>query len=159
MNWKIVFIGGVVYFIGTWLIMPITGPLLHEGVLKELYMANASFWRPELAQQPPDMAALMPRWITVGLIGSFIVAGVYSIVRTSLGGAGWMRGLKYGVILSVLGLGWMAGYSGVFNLPDAIWGWWALETVLMNLVGSILLGFVAEKLAPVGGAAAAPASA
>jgi len=151
MNWKIVFIGGVAMYIATFLVGMLTGPLIHEGVLKEAYIATASFWRPELNQQPPDMAALMPRWITTGLIGAFICAGVYSIVRSSLAGAGWMRGLKFGVILSVLALGFMGAYSGVFNLPDTIWVWWAIGTVVTYLVGGIALGFVAEKLAPAGG--------
>ncbi|MGH8284526.1 MAG: hypothetical protein ACRETT_02030, partial [Steroidobacteraceae bacterium] len=81
MNWKVIVIGGLVFFVATWLIAPITGPLIHEGVLKEAYMATATFWRPELNEQPPNMAALMPYWITVGLIGSFITAGIYGIVR------------------------------------------------------------------------------
>jgi hypothetical protein len=80
-------------------------------------------------------------------------------VRTSLAGAGWQRGLKFGVLLSALNLAWMAAYSGVFNLPNAIWGWWAVETILMNLLASVLLGFVAEKLAPAGGSVAMAARA
>jgi hypothetical protein len=152
-NWKIVFIGGVVFYIATFIVGMGTGPLIHDGVLKEAYIATASFWRPELNQDPPDMAALMPMWIATGLIGAFIGAGIYSIVRSSLSGAGWMRGLKFGVMLSLLALGFMGSYRGVFNLPDTIWVWWAVGTVVTYLVGGIALGFVAEKLAPVGGGA------
>jgi hypothetical protein len=152
-NWKIVFIGGVVFYIATFLVSFVTGPLIHQGVLVDDYIATASFWRPELNQQPPDMAALMPRWITTGLIGAFIAAGVYSIVRSSLSGAGWMRGLKFGAMLSVLSLSFMGAYSGVFNLPDTIWVWWAVGTVVAYLIGGIALGFVAEKLVPAGASA------
>ncbi|MGQ0834073.1 MAG: hypothetical protein ACT4O5_03980 [Gammaproteobacteria bacterium] len=148
MNWKVIVIGGLVFFVATWLIAPITGPLIHEGVLKEAYMATATFWRPELNEQPPNMAALMPYWITVGLIGSFITAGIYGIVRRALTGPGWMRGLKFGVGLTLLAIGTMAGLSGVFNLPAEIWAWWALEWTLMYLLGGVLLGWVAEKVAP-----------
>jgi hypothetical protein len=151
MNWKIVFIGGVVFYLAAFLVGMAMGPLIHQGVLKEAYIATASFWRPELNQNPPDMAALMPMWITSGLISAFIGAGIYSIVRSSLSGAGWMRGLKFGVILSLLAIGFMGGYRGVFNLPDVIWVWWTVGTVVTYLVGGIVLGFVAEKLAPAGG--------
>ena len=69
MNWKLIFGGGIVYYAGAWLVAMISGPLIHEGVLDELYKLHAQFWRPELNQVPPDMAALMPRWIASGLIG------------------------------------------------------------------------------------------
>jgi hypothetical protein len=157
-NWKIVFIGGVVFYIATFVVGMVTGPLIHQGVLLDEYMATASFWRPELNQNPPDMAALMPMWITTGLIGAFIGAGIYAVIRSSLSGAAWMRGLKFGVILSLLALAFMGSYRGVFNLPDTIWVWWAVGTIVTYLVGGIALGFVAEKLAPVGGVAAPSAA-
>jgi len=40
------------------------------------YEATAEFWRPELNQVPPDMGALMPLWITTGLIAAFLSAAV-----------------------------------------------------------------------------------
>jgi hypothetical protein len=157
MNWKVIVLGGLAFFVATWIVMPITGPLLHDGVLKEAYLANAAFWRPELAQNPPDMAALMPMWIAFGLVGSLIVAGVYGVVRNSFAGPGWQRGLKYGIALSLLAFGWMLGYSGVFNLPYTIWAGWAVETLAMNLIGGLALGWVAEKVAPSSVAVPSPA--
>lgn len=157
MNWKVIVVGGVLFFIATWVLAPITGSLIHEGVLADDYRATTAFWRPELMEQPPNMAALLPYWITVGLIGSLIVAGVYSVVRRAFTGSGWLRGLKYGVVLSLLAIGGMLGYSGVFNLPADIWMWWAVEWTAMNLLGGVVLGWVAEKLAP-SSAAATPAS-
>ena len=58
----------------------VSGPLLHEGILMVAYQANASFWRPEFNQQPPDMAA------------------IFANIRGTLDGAAWMKGLKFGVI-------------------------------------------------------------
>ena len=43
----------------------------------------------------------------------------------------------------------MAGWSGVFDLPYNIWIWWAVDAVIYTLVGAVVLGIVAEKLAPV----------
>lgn len=38
------------------------------------------------------MASLMPRWITLGLITTFIVAAIYGIVNKALAGPGWLKG-------------------------------------------------------------------
>jgi hypothetical protein len=149
MNWKIVVVGGLLFFIATWIVAPITGPLIHEGVLKETYMATGAFWRPELMASPPNMMALLPYWTVTGLIGAFIMAGIYSIVRPALSGAGWLRGLKFGFGLALLNVAWALGYSGVFNLPPKIWAWWTLEGTAMYLIGGIVLGWISEKLAPV----------
>ncbi len=148
-NWKLVFIGGLVYYAAQWVVGAVTGPLLHQGILVEVYQAHASFWRPELNQVPPDMAALLPRWIASGLIASFLAAAVYGWVRPALCGAGWKRGLQFGVIMIMLTVGFMLGWSGIFNLPDSLWRWWLLEAIAYYVVGGIALGWVAEKLDPV----------
>lgn len=148
MNWKIIFIGGVVFYITQFLVSFITGPLIHEGILEPLYMATTEFWRPELTQDPPDMAALMPRWITVGVIMSFVLAGIYGVVRRALSGSGWLKGIKYGFILGLIVGSAMAGWSGVFNLPGEIWLWWAAESFVYFIIGGAALGFVAQKLVP-----------
>jgi hypothetical protein len=90
-NIKVIVAGGLAMYVAQWLISMVTGPLIHENVLKELYMANASFWRPELAQDPPDMAALLPRWIAIGLITSFILAGIFDNIRGGLAGSTLLR--------------------------------------------------------------------
>jgi len=150
MNWKLVVVGGLVFFIVTWIVGFVTGPLLHDGVLKPIYQAHAEFWRPELNEDPPDMAALMPRWIVSGLIGAFLTALVYGWVRAALRGPAWKKGLHYGVALWLLNLVWYLGWSGVFRLPDVLWMWWALEALLYFLLGGIALGWVAAKVAPEG---------
>ena len=150
MNWKIIFIGGLAFYVTMFIVSFITGHLIHspDGILFETYRETASFWRPELNADPPDMAALMPMWVTTGLISTFIMAGIYSVVRSSLTGPGWQRGLKFGVIVSLLVLVCALGYRGVFNLPDNIWVWWIIDATIMHLVGATVLGLVAEKLSP-----------
>lgn len=154
MNWKIAIVGGVIAFVAMMVVSFGTGYFIHSpeaGILAETYRATSAFWRPELNAVPPDMMALMPMWIANGLISAIIVAGVYSVVRSSLTGAAWQRGLKYGVVVALFWLVNALGYYGVFNLPANVWQWWGVEGVILNVVGGIVLGIVAQKLAPAGG--------
>lgn len=146
-NIKVIIVGGLAMYVVQFLLGMLTGPFIHEGVLVEAYQANASFWRPELTQDPPDMAALMPRWITVGVIASFVLAGIFDNIRGGLAGSTVVRGVKYGVILFLINLCISAGWSGVFNLPETIWVWWNVEALLYYLVGGAVLGWVTGKLA------------
>ena len=148
MNIKIALLGGLTFYAVQFIVSMGTGTFLHEGILEPLYMANSEFWRPELNQVPPDMAALMPRWISVGIVISILMAGIYSIVRSSFTGTPWLKGVKYGLMLTVLMTCWSAAWSGIFNLPDVIWFWWTAESLLYYVIGGAALGFVAEKLAP-----------
>jgi len=144
-NWKLIVVGGTVFYAAQWVVGMATGVFIHNGVLVPYYAATQEFWRPELNQVPPDMAALMPRWIASGLFSSFLLAFVFGWIRSSLAGAGWLKGLKFGAILSIFSAGFMLGWSGVFNLPDAIWGWWWFESVLYFLFGGMVLGWFAQR--------------
>jgi hypothetical protein len=62
-NIKVILLGGLALYAAQWVVSMVSGAIIHEGILTEMYQAHASFWRPELNQQPPDMAALMPRWM------------------------------------------------------------------------------------------------
>lgn len=148
MNWKLIILGGLAFYVVMFVVSFPTGMLVHEGVLDSSYRATTEFWRPELTQDPPDMAALMPRWITVGLLTTFIFAAIYGWIRGGLSGAPWQKGLKFGLMLSIVGCCFMAGWSGVFNLPGKIWLWWGLEQFAYYLPGGIILGWLGEKLAP-----------
>jgi hypothetical protein len=148
-NIKVIVAGGLAMYVAQFAVSMLTGPFIHEGVLLEPYQANASFWRPELNQDPPDMAALMPRWIAVGVIAAFILAGIFDNIRGGLDGSMLVRGAKYGFILFLVNLCISAGWSGVFNLPEAIWVWWNAEALLYYVVGGAVLGWVTGKLAPV----------
>jgi hypothetical protein len=114
----------------------------------ETYRAHPEFWRPELNQDPPDMAALMPLWITCGLIASFIAAFIYDWVRPAFSGAGWQRGLKFGVIIILFHAFFALNWSGVFNLPNKVWLWWWLESIIYFLAGTAALGWIVQKLSP-----------
>jgi hypothetical protein len=150
MNWKIVVIGGMAYYATMFVVSMATGYFIHspEGVLFETYQATASFWRPELNADPPDMGALMPMWIATGLVSALIAAGIYSVVRSSLAGAPWERGLKFGVIAALFAVISAVGYRGIFNLPDHVWTWWMVDATLLHLAGGAVLGIVAHKVAP-----------
>ncbi len=153
MNWKIVFIGGIAYYVAMFVVSMATGYFIHspDGVLFETYRATAEFWRPELNADPPEMGALMPMWIATGLLSALVAAGIYSAVRGSLAGPAWQRGLKIGVIAALFALISALGYRGVFNLPDNIWTWWIVDATVLHLVGATVLGVVAQKVSPAPG--------
>ena len=148
MNWKLVIVGGLVFYIGTFIVSFATGPLIHEGVLKADYQATEDFWRPELRSDPPDMAALMPMWIASGLFSAFIFAMIYGCVRPALKGAGWKKGVQFGLIGATFAAMFCLGWSGIFDLPGKIWLWWAFEGYFYWLVGGAALGWVGQKVAP-----------
>jgi len=143
-----VVVAGLAFYAVQFAVSMATSPLIHEGVLEPLYQANESFWRPELVQEPPDMAALMPRWITAGLINALLMAWIYLWLRPAFAGASWLKGLKYGFVVALMMAMFDVAWSGIFNLPDAIWFWWAVEGFVYFLVGGMALGWVAGKLAP-----------
>ena len=148
MNWKLIFIGGLAYYVAAFAVSMISGSLIHEGVLDATYQATENFWRPELREDPPDMAALMPMWIAIGLVTSFVLAGVYGVFHKALDGPPWQRGLKFGIAAWLLNASAMAGWSGVFDLPASLWVWWAIDALIFLVAGSIVLGIVAQKIAP-----------
>jgi hypothetical protein len=147
-NLKVILLGGVAFYVTQFIVSMITGPFIHEGVLLEPYMANASFWRPELNQVPPDMAALLPRWITTGLITTFIFTAIFDNIRSVLDGSGPVKGIKFGFICWLFSVSFSAGWSGIFNLPNEIWVWWNLEFLVIYLVSGAVLGLVTAKLSP-----------
>ena len=147
-NLKVILLGGLAFYIAQFIVSMLTGGVIHEGVLTELYIANASFWRPELNQDPPDMAALMPRWLATGLIAAFILTAIYDNIRAGLNGPVAIRGIKYGFILFLFSACFSAGWSGVFNLPEMIWFWWNVEALVIYLVAGAALGVVVSKLSP-----------
>lgn len=148
LNFKVILVGGLAMYVVQFALGILTGPLIHQGVLVDLYQANAQFWRPELNEVPPDMASLMPMWIITGVITALIIAAIFDNIRGGLNGSTAIRGLKYGVIVWLIVTSAMAGWSGIFNLPMEIWMWWAAEGVLYYLVGGFVLGWVTGKLAP-----------
>ena len=151
MNWKLIVVGGLAYYVAAFIVSMAGGTFIHEGVLEESYRATEMFWRPELRSDPPDMTALMPMWISIGIVTSFILAGIYGVFRNALSGPAWQRGLKFGFAVWLLNASLMAAWQGIFNLPVNIWVWWAVDAAIYVHVGAVVLGIVAEKLAPADG--------
>lgn len=148
LSWKLVLLGGLAFFVAQWIIGWPIGLLIHDGVLEESYQETASFWRPELTQDPPDMVSLLPLWIATGLVVAFALAAIYGLVRPAFSGGGWKKGFKYGLVLAVFSACWNLGYSGIFNLPDVIWAWWTVEAFIFYPISAIVLGLVTQKVAP-----------
>lgn len=145
LDWKVIIGGGVLMYVAQFAVSMITGTFIHEGVLAPYYLATTAFWRPELTQVPPDMAALMPRWIATGLVIALVQAAIYDNIRAALDGSGLIKGLKFGLLLAIIFASFSLSYSGVFNLPDAIWGWWAVDGLIIYTIGGMVLGWFAGK--------------
>ncbi|MDH3589173.1 MAG: hypothetical protein OEQ74_07195 [Gammaproteobacteria bacterium] len=149
MNWKIIVLGGLALYVAQFIVaMAVTGPVIHERILDADYKQTTEYWRPELTQEPPDMAALMPMWIFNGVIGSFVLAALYAWLRPAFGGAAWQKGLSFGIVVTLFTAMYHLALSGVFNLPGKIWFWWTIDMLVLAVVGGIVLALVAEKLVP-----------
>lgn len=146
-NIKFILLGGLAFYIVQFAVAMVTGLFIHEGVLDPIYMSASEFWRPELNQDPPDMAALMPRWITTGLIGAFVGVFIFDNIRAALSGSPAIKGLKFGLLMSLFYASFNAGWSGIFNLPEAIWFWWVVDGFIIFMIGGLALGWVAPKIA------------
>ena len=147
LNVRVILIGGLLMYIAQWVVGMIAGIFIHEGVLEPLYQSVPQFWRPELNQEPPDMAALMPRWIGVGLVITFVIAGIYDNIKSAFDGSGAIKGLKFGLVVALIHTTAAAGYSGIFNLPDSIWVWWTAEGFVIQAIGGLVLGWWVGKYA------------
>lgn len=148
MNAKLVLVGGLVHFVVMQIVgMFGTGFVIHGNILKQTYKDTASFWLPALQKDPPDMAALMPHWMLMGLLFSLIVAFLYGKVRGSFDGPGWKKGLVFGFGMALFAAGLIGQYTGVFNLPNNLWAWWVVDTFIVNMVAGAALGWAAGKWA------------
>lgn len=147
MNWKCIIIGGLVFWVVTFAASMGTGVVIHEGILDPHYRANESFWLPALAQDPPDMAAVMPTWLLNSFIVSLVIGWIYCRFRECLDGSGWKRGANFGVTLAILTGGLYLSMSGVFNLPYQIWLWWAIDGLVLYAIGGAAMGWATEKWA------------
>ena len=146
-NIKLILLGGLVFYAAQFVVAMVTGMFIHEGVLDPIYASVPEFWRPELNQDPPDMAALMPRWIATGLIGAFVGVFFWDNIRSALGGSGAAAGAKFGFLMALFYASFCLGNSGIFNLPGSIWMWWAIDGTVIFLVGGAALGWITPKLA------------
>ena len=150
MRWKLIILGGLAFYVTmTILDFAVIAPVIHNNLLKAEYKAHSELWRPELNQEPPDMAGLMKRWVPTGILGAFIMAFVYSRVRPALKGPGWRKGMEGGFWLGLLNLCFgLLGVAGVFNASDKIWIWWGVCGFVEYMISGAVLGWVGEKVDP-----------
>ena len=148
MNWKLIVVCTVVF----WLVsnifgMFVTGYFIHEKILDPEYQATEEFWQPALRQDPPDVGAMMPRWLLNSFLSSLVIAGIYSCVRGSFNGPGWKKGATYGFCIALFTAATYNAWSGVFHLPGKIWIWWIIDTFIVFLIASTLMGWAGDKWA------------
>ena len=148
MNAKAIVVGALVFWLVTNLLgMFVTGFFIHSMILKPTYQATQSFWLPALNQDPPDMAALLPSWLMVSLVSSFVVAGIYSCARSSCKGPGWKRGLTWGLSLGIFIFVHTFSMSGIFNLPLSLFVWWGIDGLILFIPAGVAMGWATEKFA------------
>lgn len=148
MSVKLVVLGALVFFVVNWATSFVTGPLVHEGILYEPYMATESFWRPELVEEPPDMAALLPYFIPIQLLNALIFAGLFGCYRSALNGAPWKKGAIFGLSMGIFLSGIYLAFHFVFNLPAAIWLWWAITGTAQITIAGAAVGWATGRWAP-----------
>lgn len=148
MNWKLIVIGALVFYVTTFALGMVSGMVIHEGVLDSAYDATKEFWQPALTEDPPDMAALMPHWILTGLLFSLITAGIFDCIRGSFTGPGWKKGMVFGLTIAIFYCGILLQFTGVFHLPMKIWIWWGGEALVIWAIGGAALGATAAKISP-----------
>jgi hypothetical protein len=59
-----------------------------------------------------------------------------------------VRGVKFGAGVFLLVAGVMATWTGVFNLPDRLWIWWALEALAVYVIGGAVMACVVDRWVP-----------
>ena len=146
MNWKAVIVGAIVFWLVTNIVgMFVTGIVIHQKILDPIYRANEPFWLPALAQDPPDMAAVMPRWLLNSFVSSLVVAGIYVCVHGSFQGSGARKGAMWGLCLAFVAASTYNAMGGLFNLPTKMWLWWGLDAFILYLIGGAAMGWAAQK--------------
>ncbi len=148
MNWKLIVIGGLVFWLVTNILgLGVTGPIIHNSILDPMYRATEMLWIEPLRQDPPDLAAVMPRWIVVSLISSLVVAGLYSCLRKAFEGPGWKCGMTWGLYMGIFSFVTLLGYSGVIALPMTIVVWWGVDGLVLFVLGGAAMGWAGERFA------------
>ena len=148
MNWKQVFLGAVVFWVVTNVFgMFVTGYLIHDKILDPDYRAHSQLWVPELNQDPPDMAALIPNWLTISFITSLVVAGIYSRVKGSFSGPAWKKGLTWGFCVGLLASVSYFALTGFMALSTKIAIWWSIDALILYVLGGAAMGWAVAKWA------------
>ena len=148
MNWKLIIVGGLAFWLVTNIVgFGVTGPIIHAGILGPMHKAHESLWIEPLRQDPPDMAAVMPRWLVTSLISSLVVAGLYSCLRKAFEGPGWRCGMTWGLYLAIFSFVTLMSHSAVIALPMTIVIWWGVDGLIRFVLGGAAIGWVGERFA------------
>ena len=79
--------------------------------------------------------------IIVGIVSGILIALVYGVVKGSVPGrTAAKRGLNYGLLVFLVG--GIPGYLSILlliNLPALLILYWAIETLIVNLVGGMII--------------------
>jgi predicted DNA repair protein MutK len=116
-----------------WSVMDI---LIHGVMLKNIYVATASMWRPEAEMK-------MGAMYLVGLVAAICFVGIYACVVNpkSMGAA-----LRFAFLFG-LGVGISMGFGTycVMPIPLNLAIGWLLGTVAEALVGGLLVGLIVKS--------------
>lgn len=147
MNIKFVLIGTVAWFLISQVIGMVSGMLIHGpgGALNATYMEFAAMWRPELNQQPPDMAALLPLWMSMAALNALLMAVIYELIRPALNAGLVANGVRFALVTGLTMTALYAMHFGLFALPARVWIFWGIEGALNYLLGGIALAFIAGR--------------
>lgn len=92
----------------------------------------------------PPPASFMIYGLIFGLISALIYAGVYDRLKNSVPGDGIVnKGLFYGLILFLVGV--IPGYLSLYlliNLPALLIFYWAVEGLVIDLAGGIVIAAI-----------------
>ncbi len=129
---KRIILGGIVVFVA-WAVVDF---IVHGVVLKGLYEATASLWRPMAEMKMGVM-------YVASLIAAFAFAAVYAyLVRPKSLTAGVTYGLLFGI-----GTGVSMGYGAysMMPIPYAMAFAWFAGTLVDAVLGGLLLGLVVKE--------------
>lgn len=108
-----------------WVVSLGVGYLVNEVILKGLYAANASAFRPEA-----EMMANLPYGFAFTFVGMFVFA--YAYAKGYEGGSGLGEGVRFGglvgVLLSLLAINWI----------------WATMPISFTLAGAMMIDNIVE---------------
>jgi hypothetical protein len=96
------------------------------------------------AGPPPALFFMLA--VAFGLISAFIYVYAYSVLKKAIPGKGYVKkGISYGAILFLVG-----NFPGslmmllLINLPIMLVIWWAIEGLIVSIIGSIVIAKLVE---------------
>jgi len=107
----------------------------------------ADVWSKIMMPEPgPPPASFMFYSIIFSLINSFFFVFVYLIISESVPGTGLVKkGFFYGLIVFMIsGISSSLGMTLLINLPCGLILLWAIETLIIYIIGGIIVAIIAK---------------